>query len=280
MNPYYSNPGYNHSKTFYSYEHPSYSQLKQAAHQYTVNLLSKALHISNSFIPYRHPPSFNPTREAHVFPSQTSNFPKVIYMKPASDYNRRVFNPVTTYVSHHHHYHFEPEGKHIEKENERKKKEEKERCIVGLIGFVVACTTAFFIGKTVAEDESVKEEKDFENLKQNWNYNKIYYPPNYQFSVDDIICKTEMLLQRKKTHHTHKMALLILGFTAGGTAIAGALIGSTPLMLISTALGIGTAVGSLFKLGYTCFNTSDLNQAKELQENINNLFLEPATFAV
>jgi hypothetical protein len=149
---------------------------------------------------------------------------------------------------------------------------------VGLIGLVVAGAAAFFIGKAVAQGEEVEaENQSFADLKTRWSINKVCYDANYQVSVEGVISKMDALSQRNQTNRVHNIALLVFTFIGGGTAIAGAIIGSTPLMLTAVAIGAAVTIAGLFKLGYSCFSTRDQKDAHAIEKHLIDLqLMEPA----
>lgn len=86
----------------------------------------------------------------------------------------------------------------------------------------------------------------------------------------------DILAQRNQTNRTHKIALLVFSFIGGGTAIAGAIVGSTPLMLTAVAIGTAVSIAGLFKLGYSCFSTRDQKDAEAIERHLVDLsYMQP-----
>jgi len=236
-------------------------QLTQAIHKETLRLLTKAdelsgtilygkaTHLSSDHAPVVHAPIA--TKAAA--PSFNFDF---------SDHSWKMFNS-ESHV-HHHHYH--------DGEEDKKKDETGVRILVGFIGLVAALATAFFVGKAIADgEEGLEENETFEDLKTRWSINKYYYEHDYQLTVDNILRKTDAILQRKQTNRTHNISLLVLGFISGGAAFAGAVVGSSVLMLGATAGAGVVGVLVIFKLGYSCFSNRDNKDAKVIDNGLVKL---------
>lgn len=179
-----------------------------------------------------------------------------------SDRSWKMFNNET----HIHH--------HSEKEESSKEKKDDTglRIVVGLIGLVVAGVAAFCVGKSVAQGEELAEEQEnYGDLKDQWKFNKNYFSKEVVSSVDDVVRRTDILVQREQASRTQKIALLVLSFIGGGTAVAGALMGSSVVMLTAAAIGSCVVVASLFKLGYACFSNRDEKEAKAIQSTLSAL---------
>lgn len=241
--------------------------LTQSIHNQTLQLLSKAAGMSSSIL-YRNvqnPPPYNPQ---YLAPQPVA--PKVTPTTYNFDFSDRSWNMFNsqTHVHHHHHH---------GKENENKD-DTGTRILVGLIGLAIAGTAAFFIGKAVAQGEDIEEEnQSVEDLKIRWNINKVCYEGDYQASVEGLISRMDVLAQRNQTHRIHKIALLALTFIGGGTAVAGAVIGSSALIATAAAVGAVVTVAALFKLGYTCFSTRDQKDAEAIETKLSEIsYMDPA----
>ena len=243
----------------------------RAMHTETVALLKKAHDIlemtagKQTSAPSTHH-SFMPLggRTGGQFTLPTLNF-------DFSDKSWKMFNRGDV----HHHYH---DGK----EAERKKEDNEQavRVLLGFIGLVAASATAFFIGKAVAQGEEKEENKDsFNYLAMRWTAHQHLYQPEYQSAVNGMIYRTQSLLERNQTDRMHHIALLTLGFVAGGTAITAALVGSNALMV--TAIGLGTigCTATLFKVGYAYFSARDQNDRKIIEDNLAYLHQQAVAIA-
>lgn len=246
--------------------------LTQAIHNQTLKLLAKASEMSTSIL-YGElpppPPAYDPNMPPPPyipFPAYQPQQAQPAAPRPApttynfdfSDKSWRMFNN-ETHVHHH-------------GEESDKKDDTGTRILVGLIGIVAAGAAAFFLGKTIAQGEEVEvENQSFEDLKTSWNHNKMCYEANYQATVESIMSKADALSQRNQTNRTHKIALLVFGFIGGGTAVAGAIVGSSALMATAAAVGALVSVAALFKLGYACFSTRDQNDAESIERNLEDL---------
>ncbi len=228
----------------------------QHVHHETEKLLAKAAEVSSSILYQPTPkfPSSTPSGQAKVVqPVITPLAPINIDL---SDRRWEMFNNKTE-VHHHHH---NGGGKDVEK-----KEDTGTRLLVGAIGLTVALVTAYFAGKAIAQGEDEAEENvGFEKLKDCWNFNKVCYEDDYQSNVEDIVSRTDAILQRKQTSRTQNIALLIFAFIAGGVGFAGALMSSPALMTTAVALGALVGVATLFKLGYSCFSTRNVKDAQEI----------------
>lgn len=259
-------PSYPVPQPQYSYYAPVAPKpvLTKAIHIQTEKLLAKASEMSASILygNVQNPPSYNPQYLQPVAPktAPTYNF-------DFSDKSWKMFNN-ETHVHHHHHH----------GEESDKKDDTGTRVLVGVIGLVVAGVAAFFIGKAIAQGEDAAEEnQSVEDLKTRWDINKICYEADYQATVDSIIGRMDALSERNQTNRIHKIALLVFGFIGGGTAVAGAIIGSGALMATAGAIGAFVAIAALFKLGYTCFSTRDQKDAQAIEKNLIDLnYMQPA----
>lgn|GEM_PF-2938675 len=225
--------------------------IPSAVHDQTKKLFKKASELSHPSLPEVAPPRHHHGQRPVPFRGAP------MLNVDLSDHSWKMFNS----ENHHHHIHHRGE--------EQKKDEQRTRLWVGLGGLAVAFVTAFFIGKAVANDEEAKEKQaSFEDLKASWEHNRRCYNGEYRKSVDEIVGKVEGLLVRKKNSRIYYAALLVFGFVAGGTAAAGALIGSSPLIVTGAALGALTAVAALFKFGYACFSTLDQKEVAAIDRHL------------
>lgn len=244
---------------------PPKPALTQTAHTDTEKLLAKASEVSESILNRPAPklPPYNPQQPQVVRPVITKPAAPVFNID-LSDRHWDMFNNKTEV---HHHYH---DGE--DKDSKQKKDAAGIRLLVGVIGMTIALVTAFFIGKSVAQGEDEAEDQvGFDKLKKDWNFNKVCYEYDYQYAVEEVLIKTDAILQRKQTQRIHKIALLILSFITGGVAFTGALINSVALMIGAVALGAIIGVAALFKLGYTCFSTRDKKDAQAIENSLAEL---------
>lgn len=239
-------------------------QLTHEIHSETLKLLAKAAEMSGqilgkstnySFVPpIAHPISVS--AEPAIMPASLPN----IHLD-LSDRSWKMFN----HEKHVHHH-------HEKNEDEEKKDDRGLRILVGLVGFVVTGVAAFYIGKTIAQEETVQDENlTVEDLKTRWNGNQFYYPQDYRKAVNCVIQRTNVLTQRDQTNRMHKVALIIFSFLSGGTAVAGALIGSKVVMGIAAGMAAAVACGALIKLGYAYYSTRDRKDAEVIDENLKML---------
>lgn len=245
---------------------PSMPLLTQAIHNATLGLLSKAHELTGSSLGQhiQRPPSYAPHANAshRVQPNSSAKQGSAL-MPPVnidlSDRSWKMFNH-ETHIHHH------------DEKKDKEKDDKTTRVIVGLIGLIVAFATAFFVGKVMAEGEEVKEEaSSFEELKGSWGLHKNCYGEDYRSLVDCVVKRADIFLQRKQTNRTHKVALLIFGLIAGGTAFAGALLGSGALMIAGAGIGATVSVVALYKLGYACFSKLDQEDAKAIDQALYEL---------
>lgn len=256
---------------------PVYAKIVLSSEQHiqTDQLLSKAAQLADSILPRSKPHAYNPyvvPPQAATTQATTPAAPSTIFSRVSpihldlSDKSIRVLNNDTRNETHVHHQSQDQQSE-IEKQ---KQKEKNQRLIFGFIGVVIMATTAFFVGKAIAENEGIQKEsssneQSFENLKKKWETNKICYDFNYINAVDDVLTPTEEILARAQTRRVHHMALLVLSFIAGTTAFTGALISSGPLMTASLAVGGCVGVVALFRLGYTYFSSLDQLDAEAIE---------------
>jgi hypothetical protein len=90
----------------------------------------------------------------------------------------------------------------------------------------------------------------------------------------------DAILQREQRDRVHKVALLVFAFITGGAAFAGALIGSSGLMLLGGVVGTCVGVIAMFKLGYACFSKQDQREAESLADDLRELNQLPPSHAV
>lgn len=241
----------------YSY-YPPRPPITQTIHNATLSLLSQAADVASSVLGEKNPDL--DTYYSQYTPQFTPKQAPTTYNFDFSNRSWNMFNS-ETHVNH--------------GEESGKKDDTGTRVLVGLIGLVAAGVTAFFIGKAIAQGEEAEaEKKSFKDLKNCWESNKCCYEADhadYQAVVDDIVLKTDTLLQRNQTNRIHKIALLVFGFIGGGTAVAGAIIGSGALMATAVAIGSIVSVAALFKLGYACFSTRDQKDAQAIESDLATL---------
>lgn len=256
------------------YEHPPvYTPYKptltQAVHNQTLKLIEYASKLSS------------PNQNANLTTQQTIHTQSVhptvalsafdpVFVPPInidmSDRSVKIMNHETHVVNQHHVVNQQESKK---EEADKEKADAEIRLLVGIVGTIATAVAAFFLGKAIAQFNDLKDDKSsFETLTTQWDHNKNCYEYDYQSEMDGIVSKSDALLRRKQTKLIHKIALLAFSFIAGGTAIAGALMGSKGLILVSAAMSAGVMVTSLFKLGYSCFSNRD---QKDLQAIENSL---------
>ncbi len=253
------------------YQHVQNSQkppLPKAVHSKTLALLDQAEKLAGSILnrSSSHQPPFNPELQEpqeSLFPSVTrSGKPSPSVNIDFSSGSRSIFNSTT----HVHQY------GHRQSRQDREADDQTSRVMIGLIGFVVAAVTSFFIGKEMAEGEDLQEEVlNFQELKVSWNNEKSVYDNQYKDIVDEITKRVNAILQRKQANRTHKVALLIFGLIAGGTAFGGALAGSGAFMTAGIALGAGVSIAAFFKLGYNYFSNKDRIDAEIIDGFLSQL---------
>jgi hypothetical protein len=247
--------------------------LTRAIHDATLGLLSKANELTGAFLdrPTPRPPAYAP-QAVHPVPVSKKGRS---FMPPVNiDLSDRSWHMFNNNQERHVHYH---QG---EKKDETKD-DKTTRVIVGLIGLTVAFVTAFFVGKAVAEGEEAHEDaSSFEELKDSWNTNKQYYDEGYRNLVDRVVKRMDGFLERKQTNRTHKIALLIFGLIAGGTAFAGALLGSGALMVTGAGIGAVASVIALYKLGYAFFSTLNKKDAQAIDDAMGQLWTLPPPVVV
>lgn len=234
--------------------------LTQSMHNQTKELLTKAHELAGSILKRERAPAFAP-QQVRAVPQAQIPFRNPIHIDLA-DRSWKMFNN-ETHV--HHHYHEENKSK-------KKKDDVALRLIVGLIGLTAALATAFFVGKAIAERDELKDEVlSYDDLKTRWDLHKSLYDDSYQLLVNRVVQRSDLILQRRQTSKTQKIALLVFGFMAGGAAFAGAVIASAPLMMLGVGIGAGVGVGAMFKLGYYMFSKRDEKDAKEIDRSLVEL---------
>lgn len=254
-------------------------KLTQLVHQKTLELLNTAEVMAGTILGTKKPsvsvlnPQVNPQPIAIPAANIAANIaaPAANHAaNPAvnvdlSDKSWKMFNN-ETHVHHHH---------HADQATDEKKEENQMRMIVGLCGLAIAGLTAFFLGKSVADGEEKEDENvAYENLRMNWEFNKPCYEVDYQIAVDAVVAKTDALMVRKQRNRNFKITLLALSFIGGGTAVAGALLGSSPLMLTAAAIGACVTVTALFKFGYECFSTRNQKMAETIEAHLAEIQLK------
>jgi hypothetical protein len=244
---------------------PPRPNLTQTVHNDTKKLLAKAAEFSSAILG-------SSSSKQHSYSSQYQHQTvKPSVAKPAApifniDLSDRHWDMFNSKTEVHHHYH------NGERKNAEKTDNTGIRILVGVAGFTIALVAAFFVGKAVAQGEDVAEENiGFEKLKDRWKFNKACYEGDHQALVEEVISRTDTILQRRQINHTHKIALLVFAFISGGAGFAGALIGSTALMTAAVALGVIVSIAALFKLGYACFSMREKNDARAIEKNLAEL---------
>jgi hypothetical protein len=266
MDPIYSPvgvlPSYpNHTPYYQAYPVAPKPAVPQQMYDQTLKLLNKAAEVSLSILGDDNNSTASSYYHSQAAPVVSKPVVAPNYHFDFSDKSVKLFNQET----HHTHY-------HNAEDSEKNKDDTGTRILVGLIGLVAAGVAAFFIGKAIAEGEDQEEENmSFETLKGQWNGNKSFFEYDYQSAVDIVVVKADAILERQQTNRTHKIALLVFGFAAGGTAVAGALIGSSVVMLAAGGMGACVTVATLFKLGYACFSTRDQKDAKAIEASLDQL---------
>lgn len=226
--------------------------LTESMHQRTLALLSKANEMANIYLE-KNRESFHSSEKK----ATTSSSVHISY----NHWN--LFNRET----HVHHYHGN---------NQQKKDDTAERVLIGVIGAVILGVTAFFLGKTQAKSEKDQENLlEYKELKYDWNHNKYHYQVDYQLLVEHVVSRSDLMLHRKETDKTHKIALLILGAVAGATALTGALIGIEVLMLAGLGIAAIVGIGALYKLGYACFSQRDQRDARWIERSLSEISYLP-----
>lgn len=170
-------------------------------------------------------------------------------------------------VHHHHHYHH-----HNEEQNNQKNNDAILRLFLGAISLAGLLFLGYKAGQAAAEGEKIeKKVSSFDDMKKDWAAHKNCYSEEYQSTVDKIVKYMDSILNRDATNRTHRIALIVFGVIASGTALTGAVIASEALMAGGVIVGAGTGLGALFKLGYSHFSTASQDDAQAIREKLSEL---------
>jgi hypothetical protein len=264
---YYQNysQSFNPSQVPYATPYQQMPVLTQGMHRETTKLIDKMKEVAESFLPVSIPLAIN--RETQRMAAPTIN--------PINfDFSRREYNLFSSRETHHHHA--DPmsyPNAHVQREQE-KKNQATNNLLIGILGFGIMAATAYFLGKNDAQNEEAQEEEvSFETLKRNWAYNRFAYHAQglNVAAMEDSINKVDGILTRNQTERAHRTALLLFTFSAGVLLTVGALAGSALLINSGFAVGAGTTIFALYKLGYTCFSNRNVKDAKIVENNLNAL---------
>lgn len=248
-------------------------KLTQEIHNQTINLLAKANEISQNILQINNPrpspyaPHFQKVVDDDQKPTFKSQTTSPVYI----DLSNRSWSMFNRETHVHHHHHHDKDTKKEDKENDS-----SQRVLVGLVGFIVAAASAFFIGKAMSAGEEAQEESmNFEDLKKSWTYHKSCYDPQFQNTVDRIVNRADAILQRKQSNRVHKIALLVFAFASGASGLLGALMNYQLLMKTGIVIGTITSFGALYRLGYQYTNTKDQKDAKVIDFDLLTLSTLP-----
>jgi uncharacterized membrane protein HdeD (DUF308 family) len=229
-------------------------------HQQTTNLLAKAGEIMTSVLNLGQSPIAYQTPAGYVRPVAspfTFNF-------DFSDRSWNLFGGNKTEIHHHHH----AVDRRTEKEKE-KEKENRNRLVIGVVSGIAGCVLMFFLGKAYAQSEDIQDDiLSYSHLKSQWNNNKRYYHSDYAAILDRVTFHVDRIMQRRESHKTHTIALLVFGLIAAGLGLAGAIFNTEEAKMARKAavvLGVATIALSLLKAGYNYFSNRDKKDALQIQ---------------
>lgn len=227
----------------------------QETHSITEKLIQKAKQISLGILGHSSPIQATSPHNCHFFHSVPLRSVAPFVNIDCSNRSVNMFNHQTSIQS---------EKKEL---NSKKESALTARIVLAVLGVIIGTATAYLMGKEIAQAEEATEEKHcFEDLKIHWKLCRHDYNAQcvYQGEVDNIVFQVDFMMKRQEIDRIQGLALLMLGFAAGGAAVVGALIGSKVIMMSAIVLGTATVFTSLFKLGYNAFSHKDQREAQEI----------------
>ncbi|MBA3722726.1 MAG: hypothetical protein H0W88_10045 [Parachlamydiaceae bacterium] len=173
----------------------------------------------------------------------------------------------STNIHHHHH------------NGEKEKNEDNSgmRIAILIVGTIFAGIATYFVGKSYAKNEDVKDEElPFETLVEDWKKNRDIYStvPEYQEKVEDVVNRSLLIHTNKKTDRKYKMAYIVSLAATGVLWVGGAAVGAaTTFAMLAPGLVLGSlsTIAMLGRYGYRSNSQQDTKNAKWIEQNLTQL---------
>lgn len=243
--------------------------VKDTVHQQTAKMLVNIDHMSKKILDKEKIPEAIQKKES--FFSSFSGF------NPVFIDNRREsnwFSSKTTTVINNNHYHG-TSARQVQEEN-KKNDDFLIRIISFIGGAVVLGAGAYLFGQQKAQHTSLKKEmRILEGQKEKFYKNIIKREYRgfdlYVNRVTKITQQADAVLERLNSNKMKNIALTVGMIAAGAFAITGSLIASMALIQTGVAIGCATGALALIKLGFDHFDTSNIDDAKDIQRRLGKL---------
>lgn len=192
---------------------------------------------------------------------------KTTHFHFGNTYNGIFMSGGNTYVTHNHN-------------NNNKKKEDEVnpviRVLVGIAAAVVGGIAMYTIGQTINHIRDASDElKDVKTFNKDLKKYDIKYTGNKHIeSLKKVTSAQQAVFSRIRTNAIWKLALTISLAAAAAFGLAGALVGSAPLIIAGVGVGALVAAGMLLKWGLDSTNKRHVKDAKEIQDTVKELKAE------